>query len=179
MPEASEPLPSSTSATPSAGATPIMPPTDVLPGTSARMSRQATRDTAPELLLRRELHRLGLRYRVDQALPDMPRRRADILFTRAKVAVFVDGCFWHGCPEHKTAPATNAAWWAAKLARNEERDRETDAHLLSLGWAVLRVWEHDSMEQAAADIGRAVRSRLGVTADATAGASGPNRADDA
>ena len=91
----------------------------------------------------------------------MPRRRADILFTRAKVAVFVDGCFWHGCPDHKTAPANNAAWWTAKLARNVERDRETDAHLNSLGWTVLRVWEHENMTQAATDIGQIVRGRVG------------------
>ena len=87
----------------------------------------------------------------------MPRRRADILFTRAKVAVFVDGCFWHGCPEHKTAPNNNGAWWAAKLARNIERDRETDAHLGSLGWTVLRVWEHEDMTHAATDIEAVVR----------------------
>ena len=123
------------------------------------MSRQARRDTAPELLLRRELHALGLRYRVDHALPGLPRRRADVLFSRAMVAVFVDGCFWHGCPEHKTAPATNAEWWAAKLARNIVRDRETDAHLSSLGWTVLRIWEHQDMKLAATDIARIVRWR--------------------
>ena len=156
--EATEGRSHSTTATPDAGATPGVSLTGVLPATSARMSRQATRDTEPELLLRRELHRLGLRYRVDHALPGMPRRRADILFTRAKVAVFVDGCFWHGCPEHKTAPANNAAWWSAKLARNVERDRETDEHLSSLGWTVLRVWEHENMIRAATDIERIVRS---------------------
>lgn len=157
--EASEQGLDSTTATPSAGATPGVSLTDVPLSTSARMSQQATRDTGPELLLRRELHRLGLRYRVDHALPGMPRRRADVLFTRAKVAVFVDGCFWHGCPQHKTAPATNAAWWSAKLARNIERDRDTDGHLSSLGWTVLRVWEHENMQQGAADIERVVRSR--------------------
>jgi DNA mismatch endonuclease, patch repair protein len=122
------------------------------------MSRQRTRNTTPEVLLRRELHRRGLRYRVDAPLPGMPRRRADLLFTRAKVAVFVDGCFWHGCPEHKTAPRTNGSWWAAKLARNIERDRETGTHLDSLGWTVLRVWEHENMRHAATDIEQIVRS---------------------
>ena len=122
------------------------------------MARQSRRDTQPELLLRRELHRLGFRYRVDHPLPGMPRRRADVLFTRARVVVFVDGCFWHGCPEHKTSPANNAAWWATKLARNVERDRETDAHLVALGWRVLRVWEHEDMKQAALHIGGIVRS---------------------
>jgi len=126
--------------------------------TSRRMARQRTRDTEPELLLRRELHRRGLRYRVDAPIPGMPRRRADLLFTRAKVAVFVDGCFWHGCPKHKTAPVNNSGWWAAKLTRNIERDRETGVHLTSLGWTVLRVWEHESMTHAATDIERIVRS---------------------
>jgi DNA mismatch endonuclease (patch repair protein) len=136
----------------------VIPATSIDILTSRRMSRQRTRDTQPEILLRRELHRRGLRYRVDSPLPGMPRRRADILFTRAKVAVFVDGCFWHGCPEHKTAPANNGAWWAAKLARNVERDQETSARLTSLGWTVLRVWEHEDMKHAATDIEQSVRS---------------------
>lgn len=121
------------------------------------MSRQRTHDTEPELLLRRNLHRRGLRYRVDAPLPGMPRRRADLLFTRAKVAVMVDGCFWHGCPDHATEPATNSRWWAAKLARNVERDRETDAHLESIGWSVIRVWEHEDMQCAADAVEHAVR----------------------
>jgi DNA mismatch endonuclease (patch repair protein) len=107
------------------------------------MSRQARRDTAPEVALRRELHRRGLRFRVDWPLPGMPRRRADIAFTRSRVAVFVDGCFWHSCPEHRTAPAANRAWWAAKLDANESRDRNTNEHLAALGWTVLRFWEHE------------------------------------
>ncbi|ATO65159.1 very short patch repair endonuclease [Mycobacterium avium subsp. hominissuis] len=139
------------------------------------MSRQRTRDTEPEMFLRRELHRRGLRYRVDAAIPGLPRRRADILFTRAKVAVLVDGCFWHGCPEHKTAPTTNGEWWAAKLARNIERDRETDAHLRSFGWTVLRVWEHEDMKHAATDIERIVRCRRLCAADPEADASGPDQ----
>lgn len=144
---------------------PAIPSTSVDVTTSRRMSRQRTRDTAPEILLRRELHRRGLRYRVDAPLPGMPRRRADLLFTRAKVAVFVDGCFWHGCPEHKTGPINNGAWWAAKLARNVERDRETGDHLSSLKWTALRVWEHEDMKHAAADIERTVRSAADVGAD--------------
>jgi len=103
----------------------------------------------------------------------MPRRRADVLFTRAKVAVFVDGCFWHGCPEHKTSPANNAAWWTTKLARNVERDRETDAHLDALGWRVLRVWEHEDMRQAARRIGEILRSELDQPSDAETGALPP------
>lgn len=143
----------------------VTPLTSVDITTSRRMSRQRTRDTEPEVLLRCELHRRGLRYRVDAPLPGMPRRRADLLFTRAKVAVFVDGCFWHGCPEHKTAPTNNGAWWAAKLARNVERDRETCDHLSSLGWTALRVWEHEDMKHAATDIERVVRSAAGGGAD--------------
>ena len=173
QPEGTQPSPPTTNATPSAGATPIGPLVGVLPGTSARMARQHRRDTEPELLLRRELHRLGFRYRVDHPLPGLPRRRADVLFTRARVAVFVDGCFWHGCPEHKTSPANNAAWWATKLARNVERDRETDAHLLALGWKVLRVWEHEDMQQAAMRIGEILRSELAQPSDAEARALPP------
>jgi DNA mismatch endonuclease (patch repair protein) len=99
------------------------------------------RSTGPELALRRELHRRGLRYRVDLAgLPGRP----DIVFTRARLAVFVDGCFWHRCPEHGTLPRNNAAWWLAKLERNVARDRAKDEALRGLGWTVLHVWEHES-----------------------------------
>ena len=86
-----------------------------------------------------------MRFRVDAPIPGLPRRRADVVFTRARIAVFVDGCFWHGCPEHATHPARNAEWWATKLARNVERDRETDEHLRATGWTVLRFWEHADM----------------------------------
>lgn len=137
------------------------PPAPVTtPQTAARMSRQARRDTAPELALRRELHRRGLRYRVDHPLPGMPRRRADLLFPRAKVAVFVDGCFWHSCPVHGTKPANNGAWWAKKLRRNVERDLETDAALEAGGWKVLRFWEHTDTPSAAEIVVQAVQERL-------------------
>ncbi|WP_269085934.1 very short patch repair endonuclease [Mycobacteroides franklinii] len=128
------------------------------PRTSLRMSRQRSRDTKGELSLRSLLHARGLRYRVHAVLPGMPRRRADILFPGQKIAVFVDGCFWHGCPDHKTFPKNNAAWWANKLARNIERDRETDTHLANLGWRVLRIWEHDNPERAADLVEAAVRA---------------------
>jgi DNA mismatch endonuclease (patch repair protein) len=134
------------------------------PEISARMSVQARRDTQPELALRRRLHALGYRFRVDWPLPGMPRRRADIAFTRRQVAIFVDGCFWHGCPDHNTAPATNAAWWANKLAGNVRRDRETDEHLRAAGWTVLRFWEHDAVD----DVVRRVVAVLGSSrADAS------------
>ncbi len=117
--------------------------------TSRRMARQRTRDTAPEVALRSILHGRGLRYRLDRPLPGLPRRRADITFGRQRVAVFVDGCFWHACPEHGTWPKRNDEWWAAKIRRNTERDRETDAHLQACGWKVIRVWEHESADEAA------------------------------
>nr|WP_281964768.1 very short patch repair endonuclease [Serinicoccus marinus] len=106
------------------------------------MSRQRRRDTDPEMALRRALHARGLRFRVDAPLPGMPRRRPDLIFTRRRVAVFVDGCFWHGCPEHATSPTNNAEWWAAKLATNVARDRDTDARLAEQGWRSVRIWEH-------------------------------------
>ncbi|MEV5963766.1 very short patch repair endonuclease [Kribbella sp. NPDC051952] len=116
--------------------------------TSSRMSRQARRDTKPEIELRRRLHRLGYRYRVNHPLPGMPRRRADLTFTAKRVVVFVDGCFWHGCPEHGTSPRNNGAWWAEKLRKNVERDRETDARLSAIGWIVIRIWEHEDSDAA-------------------------------
>lgn len=107
-----------------------------------RMKAQRRRDTAPELALRRELWRRGLRYRVDHKVVGT-RRRVDVVFTRARVAVFIDGCFWHRCPIHSTLPKANAAWWLAKLDANVERDRRTDRDLEMAGWVVVRVWEHE------------------------------------
>lgn len=132
------------------------------------MSRQASRDTAPEVSLRRNLHALGLRYRVHvRPLPEL-RRTADIVFTRAKVAVFVDGCFWHSCPEHATRPTANAAWWAAKLARNVERDEDTDRRLAEAGWLAVRVWEHEDPIAAGTRVAGAVRNRQPSSARAAA-----------
>lgn len=128
---------------------------------SVRMSRQARRDTAPELLLRRALHAMGLRFRVDAPLPGIPRRRADVLLTRARLAAFVDGCFWHACPLHGTAPVTNAEWWREKLARNVARDRDTDERLIGQGWLVLRFWEHEDMTVAASTVRHTWRDRTG------------------
>lgn len=127
--------------------------------TSLRMSRQRRRDTDAEMALRRLLHARGLRYRVHRALPGMPRRQADLMFPSQRVVVFVDGCFWHGCPKHKTEPKKNGTWWAAKLARNVERDQETDVYLRDLGWTVLRIWEHEDPGCAAERVEAAVRSR--------------------
>ena len=124
------------------------------------MSRQRRRDTGPELALRRILHARGRRFRVDSPLPGMPRRRADLLFTRVKVAVFVDGCFWHMCPDHATHPGNNDSWWALKLERNQERDRETTAHLEALGWIVVRIWEHVPSDEAADIVEAVLEQRL-------------------
>ncbi|MCD7100722.1 very short patch repair endonuclease [Pseudoclavibacter sp. 13-3] len=122
------------------------------------MRSNKRRDTKPELALRSILHRHGLRYRVDYApLNDHRRRKADIVFTKAHVAVFVDGCFWHSCPLHGTVPKTHADYWEPKLSRNVQRDRETDAVLREAGWQVLRVWEHDLPADAAAVIEETVK----------------------
>ncbi|PPJ28319.1 very short patch repair endonuclease [Nocardia nova] len=133
------------------------PVTDAV--TSARMARQRRTGTAPETALRTELHRRGLRYFVDRApLPGL-RRRADLVFPRRKVAVYVDGCFWHCCPEHATYPRNNAQWWAEKLAGNVARDRDTDARLAAAGWLVVRVWEHEESVAAADRVQSALSDR--------------------
>lgn len=121
------------------------------------MEVQRRRDTVPEVLLRRELHRRGLRYRVDQRIEGLPRKRVDIVFSRQKVAVFVDGCFWHSCPLHGSKPKNNATWWAEKLRANEDRDRSADEKLRELGWHVIRVWEHEEPVTAADRVERQVR----------------------
>lgn len=126
------------------------------------MQRQGRRDTAPELALRRLLHRRGLRYRVDVRLHFDRRRRADILFRGPQVAVFVDGCFWHRCPVHGNIPRNNRDWWAEKLEANRLRDADTDSRLRADGWEVLRFWEHELEPDASAAASRveeAVRSR--------------------
>lgn len=130
------------------------------PGVSARMSRQASKDTSAELAVRRLLYAAGMRYRVEYPVPGMARRRIDVAFTRAKVAVLIDGCFWHGCPEHATHPKSNAEWWRKKLDRNMARDRETTEHLTAAGWMVLRFWEHEAPEEVAVRVGATVQQRL-------------------
>jgi DNA mismatch endonuclease, patch repair protein len=121
------------------------------------MSKQRRRDTDAEMTLRRLLHARGLRYRVDRALPGMPRRRADLTFPSQRVVVFVDGCFWHGCPQHCRVPAANADYWEPKLRGNSERDRRTDHALADRGWRVLRIWEHEPLEEAVAQVLEALR----------------------
>ena len=119
---------------------------------SVRRRMQATRsiDTPPEVALRSELHRLGLRFRLHRELIPGFRRKVDIVFFRARVAVFVDGCFWHGCPLHGTLPkSTHRDFWAEKIDRNRRRDRDTNRRLETLGWLVIRVWEHEKPKAAA------------------------------
>ncbi|MFD6389328.1 very short patch repair endonuclease [Nocardia sp. NPDC060259] len=107
-------------------------------------------DTKPEVELRSELHRLGYRFRKDFPIAVVGRRpvRPDIVFTARRVAVFVDGCFWHACPEHGRSPTTNEWYWTPKLRRNVTRDREADAALSTAGWTVVRVWEHEPVASA-------------------------------
>jgi DNA mismatch endonuclease (patch repair protein) len=121
---------------------------------------QANRsDSAPERSLRRVLHRRGLRFRKHTAPLAGVRCRPDVVFTRAKVAVFVDGCFWHRCPIHGTAPKANGSWWQAKLDANVARDRRNDAAFAEQGWTVVRLWEHEDVEAMADRVCDLVRRR--------------------
>ncbi|MEU3185856.1 very short patch repair endonuclease [Streptomyces sp. NPDC006923] len=116
-----------------------------------------SRDTKPERLIRRLVHAQGLRYRVAaKPLPGL-RRTADMVFRPAKVAVFIDGCYWHGCPEHYVPPKTNSGYWSEKVAGNIARDRDTDRQLTEAGWIVLRFWEHEPPEDCALSIENSVR----------------------
>jgi DNA mismatch endonuclease (patch repair protein) len=116
------------------------------------MQGNKARDTKPELDVRTLLHARGLRYRVNfRPLPDL-RRTSDIVFTKQKVAVLIDGCFWHGCPEHYTRPTKNREFWDAKVNRNRERDAHTDCVLRAGGWTVLRFWAHEPASEVAATI---------------------------
>jgi DNA mismatch endonuclease, patch repair protein len=125
-----------------------------------RRSMQANRrrDTHPELAIRRLIHARGLRYRVDARALPTARYTADMIFPRARVAVFIDGCWWHGCADHYRPPASNAAYWSGKVARNRERDRLADETLAAAEWTVVRVWEHEAPEVAARRIEAVVRS---------------------
>ncbi len=110
------------------------------------------RDTKPEVALRSAVYRLGLRYRVSAAPIKGLRRTADLVFPTERVAVFLDGCFWHGCPEHHTVAATNVDYWARKVIVNRARDCNTDERLTVAGWFSLRIWEHQVAEEAAARV---------------------------
>jgi DNA mismatch endonuclease (patch repair protein) len=126
------------------------------------MQGNRRRDTKPEKALRAALFSLGLRYRVDHPIRLSEQSRAirpDVVFTRARLAVFVDGCFWHGCPDHGNRPRQNSRYWDAKLARNQDRDRRYDDMLKSGGWTVIRFWEHERPEEAAQTILRILTSQ--------------------
>lgn len=124
----------------------------------ASMQANRSRDTRPELALRRVLHARGLRYYVARRPVRTLRRTADIVFPVPKVAVFVDGCFWHGCPKHHTFAKANAEYWADKVVRNRIRDKETTEVLQAQGWTVIRVWEHEPVMDAADYIEKTVKS---------------------
>jgi DNA mismatch endonuclease (patch repair protein) len=117
------------------------------------MRRNPRRDTKPEIALRSELHRMGLRFRKDLSIRLADRMtRPDVVFTRARLAVFVDGCFWHSCPAHGNIPRANRDYWVPKLDRNVRRDRAVDAALTEAGWTVLRAWEHEDPQDVAARV---------------------------
>lgn len=125
------------------------------------MQANRRRDTSPELEIRKRLHRYGLRYRCDLRV-DLPegRVRPDVVFTRARVAVFVDGCFWHSCPLHGAEPRKNASYWSPKLRRTRERDLADSAALGEAGWSVIRVWEHEDPNEVSNRVIDAVRDRV-------------------
>lgn len=122
------------------------------------MTAQRQRDTEPEIAIRRLLHSRGLRYRTDYRVEGQ-RCKIDIAFTRLKIAAFIDGCFWHGCPIHASWPKSNAAWWREKLRGNVERDERVGNWLRENGWAVVRVWEHEDPFEGALRIYRAIGRR--------------------
>ncbi|WP_278257073.1 very short patch repair endonuclease [Nocardioides convexus] len=109
----------------------------------------------PRWLSVTSLHRRGLRFRVQFKVPGNNRRTIDIAFTRVRLAVYVDGCFWHGCPEHYHPPRTNAEWWQWKISRNQARDADTESALRDADWYVLRLWEHVPVDEAADAVARA------------------------
>lgn len=129
------------------------------PGVRRSMQGNRSRDTSPELAVRRAVHALGLRYRVaTRPIPGL-NRRADLVFGPTRVAVFVDGCYWHGCPNHFVLPKSNVDYWQPKISRNMTRDRDTDERLSEAGWVVFRAWEHDDPVLAAQAIEQIVKAR--------------------
>ncbi|MFD8205711.1 very short patch repair endonuclease [Streptomyces sp. NPDC059695] len=145
---------------------PWVPPEGSWASSAARrrnMQAIRSRDTKPEQLIRRLVHAQGFRYRVAaRPLPAL-HRTADMVFRPAKVAVFVDGCYWHGCPEHYVPPKTNSGYWSKKVEGNMARDRDTDQQLTDAGWLVLRFWEHSAAQECAAEIARTVTRRRQTT----------------
>ena len=133
------------------------------------MQGNRSRDTSPELAVRRLLHAAGLRYRVNIRPLKSLRRTADVVFTRRKIAVFIDGCFWHGCPDHYVIPKTNVHYWSPKIETNLARDADTSAQLREAGWTVLRFWEH----QPPAEVAEQIMASVAASGDPQASARGP------
>ena len=123
------------------------------------MRNMPEHSTGPEMVVRRLLFAKGLRYRVQYPVPGTSRRTIDVAFPRKKVAVFIDGCFWHGCAEHRNIPAHNQDWWKNKIEQNQSRDRDTDEKLRNAGWLVFRYWEHDLVELIVSDVLVALESK--------------------
>lgn len=134
-------------------------PSHVDPVVSRRMSRVRGRDTKPEVAVRSELHRRGLRFRIHQRPVQTLRRTADIVFRPAMVAVMIDGCYWHGCPDHHRPSTKNSFFWREKIASNLKRDQETNETLRAEGWLVLRFWEHEDPISVADRIQKSVTAR--------------------
>ena len=126
------------------------------PEASRRMMKVRQTGTKAEMALRKALHRLGLRYRINFQVLKKLRRIADVAFTKYKIAVFVDGCFWHGCPKHASWPKSNSEFWQQKIEANRARDADTNAKLREIGWTVIRIWEHECPEMAADAINAAM-----------------------
>lgn len=127
-------------------------PAAISKAVSGAMRSMPEHSTGPEMAVRRLLYAKGLRYRVQYPVPTASRRSIDIAFPGKKVAVFIDGCFWHGCSDHRNIPVHNRDWWQNKIDRNRSRDRDTDEKLRNAGWHVLRVWEHVPTEQIVSEI---------------------------
>ena len=130
------------------------------PGNRKSMQGNRSRDTKPEMAVRSAVHRRGIRFRVSARPQPELRRTADLVLRKSRIAVFVDGCYWHGCPDHGTQPATNHKYWANKIGRNVERDAETTAYLQRAGWTVLRFWEHEDPESVADRVQESVVAAL-------------------
>ncbi|MGH3609865.1 MAG: very short patch repair endonuclease [Pseudonocardiaceae bacterium] len=138
----------------------LTPPVPSSVAVRLRLQRQPSRDTPVEVAFRQLLHRRGLRFRVHRRPLPQLARVADVVFPRHRVAVFVDGCFWHGCPEHLMWPKSNAAWGRDKITGNQRRDHDTDVRLAESGWAVFRTWEHDDPSVAAEALAALLAKRL-------------------
>lgn len=137
------------------------------PASRRVMQGNRSKDTSPEMAVRRRLHAAGVRFRVAHRPEPGLRRTADIVFTRQRIAVFIDGCYWHACPEHRTVAKANATYWSEKLARNVARDADTTGRLREAGWTVLRFWEHEDPDLVAAAVLGSVEERRRGSAKAS------------